>query len=174
MTTTINTEKTIARRKNHKGGKFMSLGILWGGVALVVILTISQTVNVLTRKSAQFDRDVVSVTSTGPYSRLQPVSAKIVASDSESMISTEAAISPGEYADVWSKLYRLAPATATEGERLKVIASFLDGLNYKMVKVGGEIVSKSNGDPINPSTLTCYLNGYIPDKPYIKTNCPSF
>ena len=168
-------EGTVVRRKAHKGGKVMSLSILWGAVALVIVLVAYTMVsNTFHKVENQFDRDVVAVTSVQKGNKLQPVSPKIVASASESLISSEATIDVADYDDVWKKLERLAPETATEEERLHTIALFLSGLDYKMSAKGSEIVSITTGDPINPSTLTCYLNGYIPDKPYLKPNCPSF
>lgn len=173
MSSTVETQ--VVRRKDHKGGKVVSLTVIWSGVALVVILGIIQTVNVLTNKSApSFDRDVVAVTPVQLGNKLQPVSAKIMASDSNSIISPEAGIKVSDYAAVWQKLERLSPATASDVERQRAIEAFLSGLDYKMKERGGEIVSMTTGDPINPSTVACYLNGYIPDKPYLKTNCPSF
>lgn len=170
MTTTTNTY--VARRKDHKGGKLLSLSILWTGGGIVAILVATGLIAAFSGGAAKhYRRDDVAVTST--EKALQPVSPKIVASDSESMI-TESLVYSDDYADVWAKLDKLAPAGATAAQRQQAAVTFLDGLDYRMTKVGGEIVSKSSGNPVSPSTLACYLNGYVPDKPYLKANCPAY
>lgn len=173
MSSTV--EGTVARRKDHKGGKAMSLGIIGAAIALVLVLAVWQMVSTMFHGvKNEYDRDVVAVTSVTEGDKLQPVSAKIMASDNVAMVSQEKVIDASAYADVWMKLERLVPATASDKERLASIETFLAGLDYKMVERGGAIVSITDGASISPSTLTCYLNGYIPDKPYLKTNCPSY
>lgn len=174
MSNTTSTRNDIDRKKDHKGGKVASLGILWGAVGLVIILGVTQLVAVyINDKPQEYDRDVVAVTEVTQGDKLQPMASKIVASDDMEMISSEKAAVPSDYADVWLKLERLAPETATDEVRVLTIQTFLAGLNYRMSERTGTIISITTGDTISPSTLTCYLNGYIPDKPYIKTNCPS-
>lgn len=165
-------ESCVARRKDHRGGKILSLGILWVAIAIFAVLVVVGLLASLSGGSAQqYDRDVVAVTSNKKV--LQPVSPKIVASDNSSFI-TETLVYSKDYTSVWAKLEKLAPSGAPVEERKKAIAAFLDGLDYSMTEYGGPIVSKSSGNPISPSTLSCYLNGYIPDKPYLKANCPAY
>ena len=166
------TETQVFRRKQHKGGKILSLSILWTGGGIVAFLVVVGIIAAVSGGHAkQYNRDDVAVTST--EKTLQPVSPKIVASDSESLI-TATEVDSTDYADIWRKLERLAPANAKQSERLKAITSFLDGLDFRYTAPGGEIVSKSTGNPVAPSTLSCYLNGYIPEKPYLKANCPAY
>lgn len=167
-------ETSYTRGKANKGGKVVSLSIIWVGLAIALVAGVLTVVSTYTGSNEKFDRDIVAVTGVTQGDKLQPVSTKIVASDNANMITAASVSTDEDYADVWSKLERLAPPTATDAEREAVIVGFLSGLNYQMTKRGGEIVSITNGDQISPTTLTCYLNGYIPDKPYLKTNCPSY
>ncbi len=154
----------------------MSLGIIWGALALVALLAASLLLNNFSHKASgdEFDRDVVAVTEVTTGDKLQPMSAKIVASDNSSMIVDGNTTTSADYTDVWQKLELLAPESVPENERMNVIETFLFGLNYKAPEKGGVIVSIANGNPISPETLTCYLNGYIADKPYLKPNCPAY
>lgn len=173
--TTSTAQVTHNRRKSHKAGKVVSLSILWPAIALFVATAAIPLVLALAKNSEpQQERDVSAVTSSTQDNQLQPVSPKIVASDTRTMTIIEDSIDASDYADVWRSLGRLAPASATPEQRQQAMVDFLAGLDYESVAIGGVIVSKSNGTQISPSTVACYLNGYIPDKPYIKVNCPVF
>lgn len=159
--------------KNRKGGKIFSLSLIWAGAAFVVILVIIQLVTMFTTDAPdRHERDPTAATSM--TERLQPMSTKIVASDSETVVSINKQDEVEDYANAWKMLYRLAPDNATPEARNLIIMTFLAGLDYTTDVIGGVIVSKSTGDIVRPSTVECYLNGYIPDKPYIKTNCPAY
>jgi len=174
MTTEMSTETVYTRGKAHKGGKVVSLSIIWISLGLALVAGGLTIFNTYYGSDEKFDRDIVAVTGVTQGDKLQPVSAKIVASDNASMIKSSTPSKDSDYADVWLKLERLAPTAADDKEREAVIVTFLAGLNYKMTKRGGEIVSITNGDQISPATITCYLNGYIAEKPYLKTNCPAY
>lgn len=168
-------ETTIVRRKDHKGGKVISLGILWSGIAFVSVLAIAQIISSSTANSATppIERGAVMV-SMSERSASQPSSPKIVA-EAETLPLFLGSSSPApvkEYASVWIKLERLTVSEASEERKVEIIVDFLDGLNYEMTTRGGVIVSKTTGDQISPSTLMCHLNGYIPEKPHLKANCP--
>lgn len=171
-TQTGSTQETPLRRKEHKTGKIFSLTVIWSGVAVVVLLVAVQLSTMFTSTEIKrHNRDLTAATSMTKI--LQPMSTKIVAADSETVISMGDEEAE-DYTEVWKMLYRLAPDTATEPERIKIIMAFLAGLDYTTNSVGGVIISKSTGNVVKASTVTCYLNGYIPDKPYIKTNCPAY
>lgn len=174
MSSSIDTTDTTARRKDHKGGKIVALLVLGTALLIVGVLVVNNLTDTFNNVENKFDRDVVAVTGVTQGDKLQPVSAKVVASDSSTMIVSDKNVKVEDYVDVWQKLATLAPETATDEERAKVIETFLAGLNYQAPEKGGVIVSIANGNPISPETLGCYLNGYIADKPYLKTNCPSF
>ena len=166
---------TVARRKDHKGGKIASLSILWVAVGVVLIFGIAQFASYRSAEAHQpaYDSEVVAVTDVTSGDRLQPVSAKIVSTGDMALLTSSKARVAKDYVGVWKKLELLAPPSATDAERIEVVQTFLGGLNYTMSERGGVIVSITTGDPISPDTLTCYLNGYIPDKPHLKTSCPS-
>jgi hypothetical protein len=160
------------RKKDHKGGKILSLTIIWAGIALVVILAVIQIIAMLTSTAQRrHNRDLTAATSM--TKSLQPMSTKIVASDSETAISMGDA-TPEDYSEVWDALDHLAPDNATQADRDKIIMDFLAGLDYTARSIRGVIISKSSGNVVSVATIMCYLNGYIPDKPYLKPNCPAY
>jgi hypothetical protein len=103
----------------------------------------------------------------------QPMATKIQVTDASenSYLQT---LQVSAYDEVWTRLYRLANSQTTIADKKAYIDDFLSSLNYRAVADHGDIVSKADGTPINPDTLMCYLNGFIPDKPYLKANCPAY
>lgn len=161
------TEATIRRGKTNKPGKVISLSMIWVCAIVLIVILVIQVISMVTLKSASNANREVATYQAAP---LQPSAAKIVSADTESIVTSE---TPSNYTDVWNKLDRMAPRNATEKERLEIIAMFLAGLNYQMTEYHGIIVTVDSQTPVSPDTIECYINGYIPDKPYLKANCPA-
>lgn len=176
--------KPVHRRKKHKGGKALSLTLILSGVGVVIVLVAAQLFVVVANRGkveASPDNGVVTVINNDESKSLQPVSPKVEASP-VSLGQPQSAPETLAYAEVWKRLDGLASAygprdengTVTQDAKSQFIADFLNGLNYKALKWNGPIVSLLNGDPISPEAMLCYLNGYVPDKPYLKANCPTY
>lgn len=159
--------KPIKRGKSNKKGKVISLSMIWICALVLIVLALLQVIAILTHKSASTANREVA---TYQPALLQPSSAKIVSADTESIITSETS---KNYTDVWNKLDRMAPKHLSQDDKIKVITMFLTGLNYQMTEYHGTITTIDSDTPVNPDTLECYINGYIPDKPYLKTNCPA-
>lgn len=168
------------RRKKHKTGKKLSLSLIWGGIVAFFLLA---TIQLLTSRTNsvkhddQFDDSVVAVVDG---SGVLPASPKISAAPS---IEQKLPITDNStYENVWVRLEELAARIAlrdengriTESIKIAFVKEYLNGLDYDFKSWGGIIISKVNGEPVNPDTILCYINGYIPERPYIKPNCPAF
>lgn len=176
------------RKKNHRGGKVLSLSILFavfGLVGLLVIVTLTGEVQAPTTK--KLDTPVVEqVAPTVPLpppsadeatNELQPLAPKVepIAPDPEKQADTD-------WVRIWDLMASLgnsfgernAEGVVTPDNAVKWIMDFLNGLNYTSTGYGHPITSRTTGEPISPTTIECYLMGYVPDKPYLKPNCPTY
>ena len=170
MPTSTTSTTVVARRKDHKGGRVLSKSLLWMGLGLFVLLAAVQVITFFTSKSVeQFDKDVVNVTNSD--GNRQPVSPKIVVTEEELLAFP---VTEADYAVVWRKLDALAAGESTPQAKQAAITAFLDGAGFKARGLGGAIYAKATGKPVKPATVECYLNGYVPSKPYLKANCPAF
>ncbi len=173
--------------RQHKSSKALALSIIAAGVIAFVGFIVADSLRVMghaqERNDSVPDPNIVAVTPQSKGDRLQPMSPKIVALDQTSIMPSSPESTAIDYTDVWIKLDRLAASygkpdnpdgTVSNEARMKFIVGFLDGLNYRMLEPFGPIVSKLNNEQISPETVVCYLNGYIPDKPYLKANCPTY
>jgi hypothetical protein len=162
----MSSQPVINRGKHHKGGKVVSLSILWVAAGLLVVMAVSQTItHMFNGVQQQYDHNVVNVVSQDDAG--QPAAAKIGFNDGPVDAVAE------DYVDVWAKLDAIAASAPSPAARNAVIELFLEGLSFKAETHGGIIVSKADGLAVSPSTLQCYMNAYVPDRPYIKANCPS-
>lgn len=185
MSTQISPRQPRPNVKLHKPSKFASLGIVWLAVAIFIVLIVAQGFNLFLNRGhneSKTDPNIVAVTPGGEADVLQPVSPKVVALDESPAMMSPQNVAV-DYTDVWFKLDMLAASygeadkkngSVSAENRLVFIRAFLDGLNYKMTAVGEPILSKVNGEQVRPETVSCYLNGFIPDKPYLKANCPTY
>lgn len=174
----------VRRKKDHKGGKALSLSIILSGVGVVGCLALLQVLALMTGEYTHpakdgYDKAVVTVINNTESNALQPNAAKIEAMP---QAMEEPKTTASEYAEVWDRLYALADVYAgannegviTDDARGQFINDLLNGLNYRADKWYGTIVSQQTGDPISSATLLCYLNGYVHDKPHLKANCPTY
>lgn len=175
-----------ARNKNHKGGKVLSLSVIFGVAGLVLILVAAQLFAVINSRSSKAldiaDPEVAAtiavpapVTVTeDDANRLQPVAPKVE--------SPTPLVFPRDYTVVWERLdamaaiyaVRNANGVVTPEAHTQFITDLLKGFNYKAESNQGRIVSLVNGEPISRDTLLCYLNGYVQGKPYLKPSCPTY
>lgn len=158
----------------------MALSIIGVGLAIAAFFIISDGVGLLRGENpGVLDKSIVGVTPSTKGDLGQPVSPKIGGSEEDPDVPLMGGSQ--DYIVVWEKLDHIATiygkkagdADVTKEDKLVFITAFLESLNYKMSAWGEPIVSKVNDAPISPGTVTCYLNGYIPGKPYLKPSCPS-
>lgn len=162
---------TVQRRKSHKSGRAVSLTVLWTCMSLLGLMVATQIFSGLIRHSSKpLSTYTVDVDDIAEGKSL-PSSPKINTSSGSEFYKEDVHV--GRYASVWDRLARLSSEN-TDKARMTAALTFLDGHNYTASRYRGVIVSKATGKPVRPSTLMCYLNGYIPDRPYLKVNCPAY
>lgn len=166
--------------RNHKPSKYTYLGVIFLAILITASFVVRDTVKVFNSVETEIpvDTSIITVAPPTQGDALQPNAAKIGGLDNETFLVQDGT----EYLAVWERLDRLGAAygqkdktgVVTEKARLHFIISFLDDLNYRVTEPGQPILSKVNGDKVNPETIDCYLNGYVPGKPYLKANCPTY
>ena len=163
---------STGRRKENKTGKIISLSVLGVALGVVVLLALFQLVSGITSEiGKQYNEVEMSITTSESDSDLRPMSPKIASESSPMGLSST--LVAADYAEVWRRLNALVPPSSSQAQREQAIHEFLDGLDYRAVGFEKEIVSKRTGEKINPATIMCYLNGYVPSKPHLKANCPA-
>ena len=168
MTSTIPPSLPPKRGKQHKQGKVLSIGLIVVCLAVVIgagIVTLLEP----KAKKQRIDANVIQVVDS--VDKLQPISPKIVAMERMQGMPKSVYLAP-DYKDIWVRLLAMGDDTK-DGTRTAIL-TFLNGLGFTATEVGGIIFLEDGKTPADPATIECYLNGYIPEKPYIKVNCASF
>lgn len=144
----------------------------------------------------QSTMQAVDVQTTSTALQLPPPTANVEMSQSariassQILINQEAIDSPSveamdatfqqEYTIFWegflARAFRQADTDRSgtvNSEELDAFSDLFFGkLGFTKDKNTG-FVYNANGVLIKPTTLICYLNGYVPEKDYIKPNCPT-
>lgn len=191
----------MTRRKKHKWAKVIAYlsvgGMIFLGIAttaLNVSLDLLDPDPITTLPSlAQFDDEGNLKTSTPetpvaapkPADRLLPMGVKI--SDPDDTSTSDGVVGGNEvhgnnraYRKFWKKVERNAVSradynrdgTVTEKELATFKYTFVTGLGFRLDPKTGIVHMADGKTHVRVSTLECFFNGYVPERPYIKPNCP--
>ena len=167
--------------KQNKAGKAVSWSLIGLLLAAALIGGVFQLVTD-TGPTLATDSDVVSITQSGNKRIRQPISPKIESSDQPVAAPQTQLDQIDSYEKVWARIDALAEGfgdysgdgVVSPQEKDKFVKNMLTTLNFQARQERSEITSVFNGKVISPETIYCYLNGYVPNKPYLKPNCPSY
>jgi hypothetical protein len=164
---------TATPRKQNKAGKITSHVIIGGCLIILAFFVLRQVYWAWTGRIEGIHKSEMVTETRIPSGVFQPVSPKLSSPDTGLISSMESKVTATAYAEVWKRLSSMDSTSTTEDARTEYARNFLAPMGLTFDEYGGVILSTYTGEPVSASTTICYLNGYIPEKPYLKVNCPS-